>query len=121
MPSRGGPGLPILISGSWWALPVCIDLVMAGVVCLVSTAVAYSLLVCFSVEDTSSLVLPMSGTGVIRTLTHDPIPKVLCSQCAWGSFALSLGVSAVGVVLSWAGVIGSPRADLGGEEAVSVV
>ena len=88
---------------------------------MISMAVACSLLIGFSVVDTSSLVLPVSGTGGTRTLTRNPTPRLLYSQCAWHDFALSLGVGAVDVGVSWVGVIGSPRADLEKEEAASIV
>ena len=48
-------------------------------------------------------------------------PRLLYSQCVWSGFTLSLGIVTVVVGVSWVGVIGSPRADLEKEEAVSVV
>ena len=87
-----------------------------------------------SMVDTFSPVLLVSGTGVTKTLTCSPTPRLLHSQCAWGGSTLGLGVGA-----SWVGVgsrvlyigggsgglvrgvTGSPRADLEKEEAASIV
>ena len=98
---------------------------------MISTVVAHSLLIGSSMVDTSSPVLLVSGTGVTKTLTCSPTPRLLHFQCAWGGSTLGLGVGAVDVSVSWmgvgfcvlyiGGVTGSPRADLEKEEAASIV
>ena len=104
-------------------------LVLPGVVCLVSTVVARSLLVDLSMADTSSLVLLMSGTGDTRTLTCSLTPRCLYSQQAWGDSALDLGVGVGSSALYVGGFSGglvrgvtdNPGVDVEKGEAASVV
>ena len=104
-------------------------LVLPGVVCLVSTAVARSLLENLFMADTSFLVLLLSGTGDTRTLTCSLTPRYLYSQQAWGDSALDLGVGVGSSALYVGGFSGglvrgvtdNPGVDVEKGEAASVV